>query len=550
MNEERNENFDWYGESLPVQNGPEDIGQQYYMSGNPGTVQHPEAVIGNYPGQSCGYSPTGGQSGTYSQQSGGTYYGQQYYPPYAYQPPKKKKKKWLSVTLWSLLGVILVGSSIAAIFIPGRNNIDLSDVFPNISFSASIGRDSGTKSDDRADNNSDNKSSDGSGKSEDKSGGYYGSIIPKPGIDGNGGNGSDYDSQSPDGDMFNFFDNYYTYYEQDTLEGSKLDKIDGDKRVKIELNSNEGLRKQSFSELYENNIDSVVGIFAYPDNSSTSYYWGTGIIISSNGYIITNEHVIDSCSSAEVRLSNGEIYPALLVGEDTKADVAVLKIEANGLKAAQFGDSEELKVGQEMCVIGNPLGEELYGTLTNGIISSVNRRISVNGNTVSLIQGTAAINEGNSGGPMFDMYGRVIGMSVMRFSDSGEKLSIDGIGFFIPSKTLAFVANSLIENGIVVGRPALGITVGAIPANAKEQFSLPDGLYVSDISEGSDAAAKGVTKGDVITHVNGSPVRTTEDVLSIRDTLYVGDTMTLTIYRDGKTFDIDIVLYDQNDIYK
>ncbi|MCQ2386373.1 MAG: S1C family serine protease, partial [Clostridia bacterium] len=422
---------------------------------------------------------------------------------------------------------------------------------PSLDFGAFFGTEA-AKVPEEARGNSGEGSDKGSGNN-DGSGNFFG-TVPKPGNGGgNSGNGDSGNGDSGNfgsfgGDMFDFFEQYYTQAEENRLTGSSLEKTKSDKNVVIDPKSSKGLDELSYTEIYDNLIDSVVGIRSYTENS-LGYSWGTGIIFDSDGYIITNEHVIDGCSSAEIVLNNGDVYPALLIGEDTKADVAVLKIDAKGLKAVSFGDSDELKVGQDICVIGNPLGEELFGTLTNGIISSLNRSISENGTTNFLIQATAPINEGNSGGPLIDRYGRVVGMSVMRFADSRESISIDGIGLFIPAKTLAFVGNSLIKNGVVTGRPALGITVGAIPDTAKQQSNLPDGLYVNEVSASCDAAAKGIAKGDVITHVNGQPVTTTNDVLRIREGYYAGDTMTLTIYRDGKTFDVDTVLADQNDVY-
>jgi serine protease Do len=166
---------------------------------------------------------------------------------------------------------------------------------------------------------------------------------------------------------------------------------------------------------------------------------------------------------------------------------------------------------------------------------------------MTLLQTNTAVNEGNSGGALFNIYGQVIGLTNMKMMSSYS--SIEGIGFAIPSGTICKVVNALIRDGEVRGRPAIGITVGGIPENAKEQYSLPDGLYISQVSEGSDAEKQGIREGDVLTAVNGTPVTKTTEVSAMKDALEVGDTMVLTVWRDGESFDVEITLVDTNDIY-
>ena len=166
---------------------------------------------------------------------------------------------------------------------------------------------------------------------------------------------------------------------------------------------------------------------------------------------------------------------------------------------------------------------------------------------MNLIQTNTAINEGNSGGALLNMYGQVIGVTNMKMMSSYS--SIEGIGFAIPSSTVRVVVNALIKEGEVRGRPAIGVTVGAIPEEAAEHYELPEGLYVSIVTEGTDAWEKGIREGDIITDVNGKPARTTNDILSVRDTLQVGDTITFTIWREGESFDVEVVIGDINDIY-
>ena len=302
----------------------------------------------------------------------------------------------------------------------------------------------------------------------------------------------------------------------------------------------------SLQELYQNCSPSIVAISGYVDGK-TGYSWGTGVVLSADGLILTNTHVIEDCDRATVTLFDDSVYEAKLVGADAISDVAVLQIQASGLPAASFGDSGSLLVGDRVAAIGNPLGETFRMTLTDGIISAIERGISYNGHSMTLLQTNTALNEGNSGGPLFNMYGQVIGVTNMKMMSSYS--SIEGIGFAIPSSTVKSVVNALVRDGEVRGRPSVGITIGGIPDNASSYYDIPSGLYVSDVVKGSDAEAKGIKVGDIITAVNGQPVSTTDEVGAIKNQFGVGDILTFTVWRDGKTFDIDVVLMDTNDIY-
>lgn len=242
--------------------------------------------------------------------------------------------------------------------------------------------------------------------------------------------------------------------------------------------------------------------------------------------------------------SDGTEYTGKLVGADAVSDIAVLKIEAQGLTPAEFGDSSSLQVGDDVVSIGNPLGEQLRWTMTNGIISAINRDMVYNGHSMTLLQTNAAINEGNSGGPLINMYGQVIGITNMKALSTG----VEGIGFAIPTASIRPIVNALLADGRVSGRVSIGITVGAVSSAASEYYDLPDGLYISAVAEGSDAEKQGIQSGDMLLAVNGQAVTTTYDVSAAKDGLKVGDTVTLTIYRDGKTFDVDVKLVDTNDI--
>ena len=341
-----------------------------------------------------------------------------------------------------------------------------------------------------------------------------------------------------------FFDTYYESVQTDVAEinipRAKL-PID----YTMELQS-AGEKELSLQELYQNCSPSIVAISGYVDGK-TGYSWGTGVVLSQDGLILTNTHVIEDCDRATVTLYDDSVYEAKLVGADAISDVAVLKIEATGLPAASFGDSGSLMVGDRVAAIGNPLGETFRMTLTDGIISAIERGINYNGHSMTLLQTNTALNEGNSGGPLFNMYGQVVGVTNMKMMSSYS--SIEGIGFAIPSSTVKSVVNALVAEGEVRGRPSVGITIGGIPDNASEHYNIPGGVYVSDVTRGSDAEAKGIQVGDIITAVNGQPVSTVDEVGAIKNQLNVGDSMTFTIWREGETFDVDVVLMDTNDIY-
>ena len=277
------------------------------------------------------------------------------------------------------------------------------------------------------------------------------------------------------------------------------------------------------------------------------YNWGTGVILRPDGLILTNTHVIEGCDRATVTLYNDQAYEAKLVGADTISDVALLKIEAKGLPAAELGDSSTLRVGDRVAAIGNPLGESFRNTLTDGIISAIERGVQFNGRSMTLLQTNTALNEGNSGGALFNMYGQIVGVTNMKMMSSYS--SIEGIGFAIPSSTVSGVVNALVRDGEVRGRPSIGITVGAIPDNAKEEYQLPDGLYITAVTKGSDAEAQGVLPGDILTAVNGTPVTTTEEVNDIKNRFKVGDKLHFDIWRDGEELEFDVLLMDTNDVY-
>ena len=364
--------------------------------------------------------------------------------------------------------------------------------------------------------------------------------------DGNGNiqvysNQPDSEADLPE-DFRDFFETYYTSTDSDSTEIT-IPKAENLTPFSAELVSGSG-EELTLQELYEKCSPYTVSVSAFFEDKN-GYAWGSGVIIGEDGYVITNTHVIDESYSATVQLIDGREYEARLVGADSISDLALLKIEPEEkLPAAELADLSSLRVGDACAAIGSPLGDEFRNTLTNGIVSAIERDLSYNSHSMTLIQTNTALNEGNSGGALFDMQGRVIGITNMKMSSMYS--SIEGIGFAIPSTTVQQVVNSFMENGVVLGRPYVGITVGSIPTNVSEYYGLPEGLYVSEVKELSDAYAAGIRVGDVITALNGSPVTSTSEVNTVKDSLSVGDSMTFTVYREGEYFDVEVTLMDSS----
>ena len=285
---------------------------------------------------------------------------------------------------------------------------------------------------------------------------------------------------------------------------------------------------------------SVVGIVAYQSTTypMQSYNTGSGIIMSTDGYIITNAHVVNGAAGGiVVVLDNDEEYEAELVGLDEKTDLAVLKIEANNLTAAEFGNSDELVVGERIVAIGNPTGLNLAGSVTQGIVSGLERSIQVQDETtgtvieMQAIQVDAAINPGNSGGALINKYGQVVGINSSKLSST----QIEGIGFAIPISTAKPIVDDLINYGYVRGRVLLGITYIAISDVTGAISGYTPGLWVQSVNEELDVAAKGVQPGDVIVQMDDQDVRDSDDVKAIMEGKEPGDTVKLKIVRQSVT---------------
>ena len=297
----------------------------------------------------------------------------------------------------------------------------------------------------------------------------------------------------------------------------------------------------SLQEIYKKCIGSVVSITASSQSGKSS---GTGIVLSADGYLITNHHVIENAQVIAVQTSDDRQFQASIIGSDEASDLAVLKVDATDLQPAEFGDSGKLAVGDRVVAIGDPLGAQLRGTMTSGIVSAINRDLEVNDRTMTLIQTDAALNNGNSGGPLINCYGQVIGINTMKLR-SYYSTTAEGLGFAIPMAVAKPILEELMENGYVAGRPAIGISYDTLPLAFRIYYNLPEGVYISAVYDGSDAQAKGVAAGDIITAVNGTRVTSIDELNRVKNQFTAGDSITLTLYNGGSYRDVEVTLIDQ-----
>lgn len=300
----------------------------------------------------------------------------------------------------------------------------------------------------------------------------------------------------------------------------------------------------SFQEIYNKTISSIVSIEVYGTYSSAT---GTGVILTEDGYIVTNHHIIENSTSGYVVLSDGSEYEAKLVGSDAESDLAVLKIDAQGLVAAEFGDSDRIQVGDTVLAIGNPLGSELFGTMTEGIVSAINRDVNVDGYHMSLLQTTAALNPGNSGGALINTAGQVIGITNMKMMSDYE--TIEGLGFAIPSVWTKEVVDALLDQGMITGRPTIGINCFALMPGAAEIYGRDSGIYIDSVTSNGPAEKAGLHPGDIIVSVNGQEVTTLDEFTLIRDEVGVGGVLELSVWRDGKFFETHLTLVEQYELH-
>ena len=339
---------------------------------------------------------------------------------------------------------------------------------------------------------------------------------------------------------------------QDSSSKAQSTTVKGDAAKSwIELAS--GTNAMSISDIVKKVAPSVVGVQA-TFNSGSMTGVGTGIIMREDGYIVTNAHVIyDSeygCGEAtavEIRMSDEETtYDAKVVAYDIETDLAVLKVDQTGLTAAEFGDSDQCQVGDAVVAIGNPLGLELQNTVTCGIISALNRKVTINDKTMTLIQTDTAINNGNSGGPLINSSGQVVGINSAKMSSSvsSSGATIEGIGFAIPMTEAREIVDDLINYGYVTGRPQLGISCQDVSEAVSQAYNLPIGAYVISVTDGGAAAEAGLQVGDVITAINDNKIETTEELNNYKNEYNAGDTITLTIVRNGQEQKVSVVLQE------
>lgn len=264
---------------------------------------------------------------------------------------------------------------------------------------------------------------------------------------------------------------------------------------------------------------------------------GSGVVLTEDGYIVTNHHVIDGASSIKVRLNDGQTYTAELTGTDAKTDLAVLKINVSGLPATKLADSSSVRVGDFVIAIGNPLGE-LGGTVTNGIISAKDREITIDGENMTLLQTSAAVNPGNSGGGLFDLDGELVG--VVNAKSSGE--DIEGLAFAIPANTVKEITQELIQYGYVTGRPQLGISVAQITrlGMGRQTYYSTPGLYITQ-----SIADNGLKAGDRVIQIDGTPINSAADVSTVLDRHSVGDVVKVEVSRNGRETTITVKLTEQ-----
>lgn len=297
----------------------------------------------------------------------------------------------------------------------------------------------------------------------------------------------------------------------------------------------------SLQAIYKKVRPSVVSITAA---QATGQAYGSGIIMTDDGYIITNCHVVDGAYALTVRLDSGLEYEAQLIGKDSVSDLAVLRIQAENLTPAEFGDSDQAAAGDAVAAIGDPLGPELAGTMTDGIISAINRNLTVQGRKMTLLQTSAALNEGNSGGPLINCYGQVIGINTAKVGDYYSSAGVEGLGFAIPINTAKEVVDQLLETGYVPGRPSLGVTTTVLEFQYRIFYGLPEGLYVSEIEKGGEAWEAGLRAGDVITYVEGQAVASQDDLNAALGELSVGDQVEVVIYRNGHQYRTQLTLQE------
>lgn len=327
--------------------------------------------------------------------------------------------------------------------------------------------------------------------------------------------------------------------EQSTMEVGSEDENTAFHSTTIEVTTNATSTSMTPQSVYEHYVNAVVAISN--EGTSTNIFGqvsatassGSGMIISKDGYILTNNHVVEGAEKLTVTMTSGEEYEATIVGTDSDNDVALIKIEGEDFPTVSIGDSDSIEVGEQLCAIGNPLGE-LTNTLTVGYVSALDREINENGIPINMFQTDCAINAGNSGGPIFDMNGNVVGVTTAKYSASASSssASIEGIGFCIPINDAMDIVDDLLQYGYVRGRVSMGIMCQAISSTVTQYYNLPAGIYVSSVEEGSAAELAGMAQGDIICAIDGVSVTSVTDLKVKLKEYKPGETATLTVYRN------------------
>ena len=315
----------------------------------------------------------------------------------------------------------------------------------------------------------------------------------------------------------------------------------GRKPVTVQIKAVNGLTKMDPNEVYASTVNSTVSIncsatstnvFGQTTQSASS---GSGFIITQDGYVVTNHHVVAGASSIKVTLYNGDTYDAALIGSDSDYDVAVLKINAEGLQPVTLGDSADVNVGDYVLAIGNPLGELTF-SMSQGIVSSCNRAINVDGTPFNMIQVDCSINPGNSGGPLMNLYGEVVGIVSAKYS-SYSNTAVEGLGFAIPIGDVQAIIKDIMENGQITDKPSFGITAGTMTQQMAAQYQIDQtsGVFVYSVNKGGAGEKAGLQMGDVITKVDVTDISSMEDLTAVKKNHRAGDTVTVTYYRGGES---------------
>lgn len=352
-------------------------------------------------------------------------------------------------------------------------------------------------------------------------------------------------------------------------ESTDVDRLSSDDEERIDDISLFQLAARTDAKPLPEIVDSIMPSFVGISSTfevSYNYGWGgssnsqqmtatgTGIIMTEDGYIATNAHVIYDNESqyaageaveVSVLYSDETVHEAKIIAYDLQTDLAVLKVDETGLTPAVFGNSDELRVGELVIAVGNPLGFELFGTVTSGIVSALNRQVTIGDKNMTLIQTDAPINSGNSGGPLLNSCGQVIGINSAKMSSSYGSASVEGLGFAIPINDARTIINDLINYKYVKGRPYIGISTTDITESYSRYLNLPMGAYVNYVEEGGAADFAGIQEGDVIIGVDDEAISTGAELVEIVYKYKAGDSITLKISRRGKDIDITLILQER-----